>query len=90
MRAGVRPPFFEEPNDRLNRERVTGAITGLASSSITVVDPADVFLEHDGAIRLVSKNGRLRYHDQDHLSDSGTAIVRPMLERVLGRALSTS
>lgn len=88
MRAGIRPPFFEEPDDRLNRERVTTAITRLASHSVMVIDPAYAFFEHNGAIRLVSENGRLTYHDQDHLSDSGTVLVRPMLEKALGLALS--
>ena len=88
MRAGARPPFFETLDDRLNRERVTTAITSLASDSVMIIDPADAFLEHDGAIKLVSDNGRPTYHDRDHLSDSGTALVRPMLERAIGRALS--
>jgi peptidoglycan/LPS O-acetylase OafA/YrhL len=88
IRAGVRPPFFEEPSERADRLRASATVRSLSDNRITVLDPAPIFLEHGLEIRLIARNGRLTYHDADHLSDSGTALVRPMLNTALIAALS--
>jgi peptidoglycan/LPS O-acetylase OafA/YrhL len=87
IRAGVRPPFFEGPADRENRVRASTAIRLLANDRISVLDVAETFLGDGGAIKLIAEDGRFTYHDSIHLSDSGTALVRPMLERALIKAL---
>jgi peptidoglycan/LPS O-acetylase OafA/YrhL len=87
IRAGVRPPFYEAPEDRANRQRATAAVVALANNRVLVLDPADKFLQQDGAIKLIAENGRLAYHDNAHLSDAGTLLIRPMLEQALLAAL---
>jgi hypothetical protein len=89
MRAGIRPPFFEEPSDRANRLRASALVRSFAGNRIMVLDPAPIFLQPGQEIRLIARNGRLTYQDADHLSDSGTALVRPMLNSALVRALRT-
>jgi hypothetical protein len=49
----------------------------------------ETFLGLGGTTRLFADNGRLTYHDKNHLSDAGTALVRPMLEGALIDALSS-
>ena len=87
MRAGSRPPFFEERGDRANRLYANTAVQLHASNLVSVLDIAETFLGNEGAIKLIAENGRFTYHDRNHLSDTGTALVRPFLEKALVEAL---
>lgn len=88
MRAGARPPFFEAPADRANRLRTSASIRSLSDDRTTVLDPAAIFLGKGQAINLIGNNGRFTYQDARHLSDTGTALVRPMIDRALAAAIA--
>jgi peptidoglycan/LPS O-acetylase OafA/YrhL len=85
--AGARPPFREEEAQMKARLRANSIIRRFESDRVVVIDVAEIFLAGDGAIRLIAPDGRLTYHDSEHLSSSGTALVRPELERTLRRTL---
>jgi hypothetical protein len=85
--AGARPPFREEEAQAKARLRANSIIRRFENDRVLVIDAAQTFLGADGSIRLIAPDGRLAYHDSEHLSSSGTALVRPELERVLRSTL---
>jgi peptidoglycan/LPS O-acetylase OafA/YrhL len=87
IRLGARPPFFEKVIDRESRLRSSMAIHSLASKQVSILEATESLLGTGGEIRVLADNGRLTYQDATHLSDSGTAFVRPALERALIEAL---
>jgi peptidoglycan/LPS O-acetylase OafA/YrhL len=88
IRDGSRPPFFESRLDTENRFRANMIIQKLTNDRIRAVDAAPYFLKEDHSIKMVASNGRLTFHDESHLTDSGTALVRPALELLLRKALN--
>jgi peptidoglycan/LPS O-acetylase OafA/YrhL len=86
IREGARPPFFEEPEARTARMAVTASIERFASDWVVVGDVSPLFLGRNDDIRLISENGRLTYQDGTHLSDAGTAMVRPLLAKAIADA----
>jgi peptidoglycan/LPS O-acetylase OafA/YrhL len=88
IRAGARPPFFESSRDTKTRLLATTIVQKFANDRIHVVDAAQYLLTEDHSIRMIASNGRLTFNDRRHLSDSGTALVRPALELVLRQALN--
>jgi hypothetical protein len=88
IREGARPPFFEEPDARTARTTATASLERFASDWIIVGDVSPVFLGRDDEIHLISENGRLTYQDSEHLSDAGTAMVRPLLAKAIENALA--
>jgi peptidoglycan/LPS O-acetylase OafA/YrhL len=87
MRAGARPPFFEHPAATEHRLRATMIIRKFENNRIQVVDVAPYFLNADNSVKVIASDGRLAFHDQVHLSDSGTALLRPTFERLLREVL---
>jgi peptidoglycan/LPS O-acetylase OafA/YrhL len=85
--TGARPPFREQEAQTKARLRANAIIRRFENDRVVVIDVAETFLDADGAIRLIAPDGRLAYHDGEHLSSSGTALVRPALERVLRSTL---
>jgi peptidoglycan/LPS O-acetylase OafA/YrhL len=83
IRAGARPPFFEVPAAADSRLRANTIIRKFENDRIQVVDVAKYFFEVDNSIRLIAPGGRLTFQDDGHLSDSGTALVRPTLDQLL-------
>jgi hypothetical protein len=88
IRAGARPPFFESRRDAEKRLRANMIIRKFTNDRIQVVDAAPYFLDEDQSIRMIASNGRLTFHDAGHLSESGTALVRPALELLLHEVLN--
>jgi hypothetical protein len=87
IRAGAGPPFFEEAAATEQRLRANAIIGGIAGGSVEVLEVADLFLGADNAIRLIAPDGMLAFQDSGHLSEPGTALVRPRLEQALRKAL---
>jgi peptidoglycan/LPS O-acetylase OafA/YrhL len=88
IRDGARPPFFEEPDARTARTTATASLERFASDWVIVRDVSPIFLGRSDEIQLISKNGRLTYQDTKHLSDAGTAMVRPLLAKAIANALA--
>ncbi len=88
--TGARPPFFEDPIATQSRLRANAIIRRFENDRIRVLDVAEIFLKSDNSIRIIAPDGRVAYHDSKHLSRSGTALVRPVLEQALQNALSLS
>ncbi|MGJ0454669.1 MAG: SGNH hydrolase domain-containing protein [Methylocystis sp.] len=70
--------------------RASAIVHKFQNSRIRIVDVADIFLENENSIRLIAPDGRVTYQDGGHLSESGTALVRPRLEQALRNALNLS
>ena len=86
IEAGGSPTVFETPADRRQRLASTAAVEALAGGKIAVVDPAPAMLTGSGSLKLIAANGRLTYEDPRHLTDTGTALVRPLFEQALTHA----
>ena len=85
--AGKRPPFYEDAIAKQSRIRANAIIREYESPNVQILDVADLFLDKDNSIKLIGPDGRLMFQDDFHLSNSGTAIVRPRLERALRNVL---
>jgi peptidoglycan/LPS O-acetylase OafA/YrhL len=81
--AAVSPSLFEAPADRRQRLASTAAVAALAGGNVAVVDPAPALLAASGSLKLIAANGRLTYEDPHHLTDTGTALIRPLFEQAL-------
>jgi peptidoglycan/LPS O-acetylase OafA/YrhL len=79
----LHPPVFEAENTRKLRLRTDAILARLAGGQISVMPIADLLTNPDGSLRLIAPNGRLVYHDGDHLSSSGEDMIHARLERVL-------
>jgi peptidoglycan/LPS O-acetylase OafA/YrhL len=88
IRDGARPPFFEEPDARTARMMATASLDRFADDWVIVGDVSPVFLGRGDEIKLISENGRLTFQDSEHLSDAGTAMVRPLLAKAIENAFA--
>ena len=88
IRRGLRPPFRETLADRARRLTGLARLRALEGPAVQVIDVAPLFLDSGGGIRLIAEDGRLTYFDHYHLSDSGTRIVRPVLDKAISDALN--
>lgn len=87
IRNGARAPFFESSSDQEKRLAANAIVGSFSSDWVTVVDVYSVFVDRENVIRLFGNNGRLTFQDAGHLSDTGTAIVHPFLERAITNVL---
>ena len=87
IRNGAGASFFENGDTREKRLTANALVRSLANAEVSVVDINDLFTVDGGAILAIADDGRSNYHDAGHLSDSGTALVRPMLESAIAKAL---
>jgi hypothetical protein len=85
--AGARPPFFEDPANTQSRLRANAIIHKFENDRVRIIDVTDLFRHSDNSIRVISPDGRPAYAGGEHLSNSGTALVRPRLEQALRDAL---
>ncbi len=86
VRAGAKAPFREEPDARVVRETAMKIVESFASDRVAVLDVERLFVAPDGGIQIFGEGRRLNFQDAGHLSDTGTAKVRAMLEAaILGR-----
>jgi hypothetical protein len=61
IRAGARPPFFENPVAVQSRLRANAKIRKFENDRIKVIDMAQYFLEPDNSIKMIAPNGRQRF-----------------------------
>jgi peptidoglycan/LPS O-acetylase OafA/YrhL len=87
IRNGAAPSFYENSDTREKRLTANATVRSLANAKVSVLDIDDIFTGDGGAIQAIARNGRSNYHDSGHLSDSGTALVRPVLESAIANAL---
>ena len=88
LRHGARPPFFESPVGREKRMASLTMLRGLAAANVTIVDVAPNFVDANHVLRIVGPDGRLTYFDVHHLSDTGTGLTRPLLDRAIRAAIA--
>lgn len=80
IRLGVRPPFYEDAENRHRRNESNAYLMSFQSRSCVVVDIASRFVKADGEILFLNERGRQLFDDRGiHLSAFGADLVRPDL-----------
>ena len=87
IRGGLAPPYLEPAAARSARVATAAMLHRLERPNVHVMDVADVFTDSRGGVRVFGSDGRLTYFDSHHLSDSGTAMTSPRLDRAINSAL---
>lgn len=87
IRAGARPPFFQNAAQARSRAQIAATLRGLAGPRVIILDVTDAYLNPDGSIRLANAKGRETFSDRYHLTDAGTALVRTRFAAVLAALL---
>jgi len=87
VRHGLKPPFLEPAAMRKQRLGALAVLHSVESANVHMIDVAPLLADGTAAIRLVAPNGRMTYYDTYHLSDDGTRIAHPLLDRAVGQAL---
>jgi hypothetical protein len=90
FRDHAKPLFVEPADERAARTANLRMLRTLEAPNVHVVDVANLFQMPNGALRVTGPDGRLTYFDAHHLSDTGTAITRPLLDQAIGLALRRS
>jgi hypothetical protein len=54
------------------------------STSLTLLDPAALFVDGSGRCR-VAQNGKSLYYDSDHVNAAGAMMLRPLFEPIFGK-----
>ncbi|MEI9965965.1 MAG: acyltransferase family protein [Caulobacteraceae bacterium] len=88
IRAGAVGPFYEPPRDRAARLAADRLVRSLAGPKVQVIDIAPVFVGPSGSVKVIAGDGRLNYHDADHLSDEGAAAAVPLIASAVERTLA--
>ena len=88
LRAGQRPPFFEEKSTQKVRRSINQFLREFESQGVTVIDVSKKFETAAGAILFLDEDGRQLYQDATHLSGYGAAKIDEMLRQALSRAES--
>jgi len=87
LRSGIRngetPPFFEDPDDQESRSIANRYLSRFKDRQVFVIDPGQIFVEPDGALRYQTSRGRHLFHDQRHLSSFGADLVIASLQNLL-------
>jgi peptidoglycan/LPS O-acetylase OafA/YrhL len=81
IRAGNRQPFIEAPAESALRATLNRLVASFQGKNVTVVNVDPLLINNEGVIRFVDDRGKLIYQDSYHLSDVGTTLVEPDLER---------
>lgn len=87
VRHGLKPPFLEPPAMRKQRLAVLATLHSVESATVHLIDVAPLLADQKGAIGLIGPDGRMTYYDTHHLSDDGTRITHPLLDRAIAQAL---
>jgi hypothetical protein len=87
IRGGLAPPFREPGAARSARVATAAMLHRLERPNVHIVDVADIFTDSRGGVRVIGSGGRLIYFDSHHLSDTGTEMTRPILDRAIESAL---
>lgn len=83
LRHGQQPPFRETPADAAARLHARRFVEACAGPRISIIDPAPLFQNPDGSLRILGTDGRPVFHDRNHLTTRATLFVRPLLAREL-------
>ncbi|MDF1785915.1 MAG: acyltransferase family protein [Verrucomicrobiales bacterium] len=76
IRAGARPPFFEQPDKRAFRQRFNELAKEQVAEKVHILDTEPFFVRADGSIRAFDSDGRALYYDRKHLSHLGVSEVK--------------
>ncbi|MEN9021030.1 MAG: acyltransferase family protein [Verrucomicrobiales bacterium] len=76
IRAGARPPFFEQHDKRAFRQRFNELAKEQVAEKVHILDTEPFFVRADGSIRAFDSDGRALYYDQKHLSHLGVSEVK--------------
>ena len=71
----------------MKRKAANAIVQGFSSDWVSVIDVYNLFVGRENEIVLLGNNDRLTFQDAGHLSDTGTAKVRPLLENAIGGVL---
>ncbi len=85
IRNGLRPPFFEDPKFRQDRNEVNDYLARFNNGNCVVIDIASRFESSDGEVLFLDPKGRPVFHDSFHLSQFGVDLVRSDLKQALSR-----
>jgi peptidoglycan/LPS O-acetylase OafA/YrhL len=83
LRHGQQPPFRETSADAAARLHARRFVEACASPRIAIIDPAPLFQNPDGSLRILDTDGRPVFHDRNHLTTRASLLVRPLLEHEL-------
>jgi len=83
LRHGQQPPFHETAADAAARLHARNLVQACAGPRISIIDPAPLFQQPQGSLRILDTDGRPVFHDRNHLTARATLLVRPLLEREL-------
>jgi hypothetical protein len=83
IRAGSRPPFFEDPEERWRRFQVNAIVRSVSQDRVSIVDIEPLFSTSNGEVVFLDMYGRELYQDRDHLSDIGAQLVKKELLRAI-------
>lgn len=81
-------PVFEQARKQIGRLRSDLILNRLAGPRVTVVPVIDLLTNPDGSMRLIAPDGRIIYHDREHLSSSGEDLIHARLQQVILQALA--
>lgn len=76
MRNGSRPPFLEEPSERVLRLKSNSLVKQAVSDNIIVIDIERLFVSNEGIVRFNDDVGNQLYNDTKHLSGVGANVVK--------------
>jgi hypothetical protein len=88
IRNGARPPFWEEPEERLARLDWNGLVKSEQGDHVRVIDIEPLFSGEPGGIRFADKRWRQFYQDRDHLSVAGANLVKPQIIDAMTQAMT--
>ena len=71
LRNGSRPPFREDPVERVARSESNALLKSFQLDNVIVIDIEPLFVMTDGSIRFADDEGNVLYHDGPHISDAG-------------------
>jgi peptidoglycan/LPS O-acetylase OafA/YrhL len=80
LRHGQRPPFRETSADAAARFHARRFVEACAGPRISIIDPAPLFQNPDGSLRILDTEGHPVFHDRNHLTARATLLVRTLLE----------
>jgi len=88
LRQGSRAPWRENPTGQFARQAANRAVRLAAGPQVTALDLDPLFSCPDGSILLFDPAGHPLFQDAVHLSQAGTARVRPLLAREIDQAMT--
>jgi peptidoglycan/LPS O-acetylase OafA/YrhL len=88
IRAGNRPPFYEEPVNRAARLKYNAILKSFEHDNVLVLHSAGPFENPGGDIRVAAPDGRFYFQDASHLAYLGSALLKDEFVRLLSKQMS--